>query len=786
MGFLKRLFSIGGKKHSKAKSSAKPEISSPMPASKRASKYYTAPAAPYSSSTPALLKVDEDPEVAVHRLLRSSSARWAVAHEVDHSDMPPMPHPINDVLSAYRSTSPDPAGYSTHHQTLSTASLTDACLSRGGSYSVKVYRKERLSSGPEEVLSNERKRKSRASAYLGANDSRTMKLHSEPSIVSLVSLYDDQGRLPDGAFSNDISHDSQPTPRRKKVPMPAQEEEDEEEDEIPKEGRAQTKRSGSTLRQLLGAATNGKSGDASEGDISWAERFLNEVDSVETTASSARSSFALPTPDSVRGHEFADVSIATSDMTVDNPAISSMDVELSISTTASRIFDDEEEPPVSAAEKTMKDSTVSDNTKTPTRRPLNLSTGHIPQKRASQVFNFIKKRASKVVEQQSGPDLPGPPKTLNSSASVLRRAESTQISEDQRTDLQATPRISSEKNGGIPAHSRDLASPGRRSSSTKHSDGPDRESGIHLTPRFAAFERAGGIPLYGGDMATPKPKKQQSNRIDSDGLENMGRMMLEELYPSRRSSEGADEQAESEREPETRAIPNLCATAVTPMRPAETEAQKNEREVRVLMTGPTKVIVTAPTPGTARHAEQIGHGLRRIPRGPRTQTARRRRTSGSDREERRRYRQERENAKRDLRTDKEKHHHHRSSSSISSTPQNKIAPRKYSHRSSSSVSSVASNENVHPNYGAVYAEAKRFVESSERHLAHMNKAKAGAGGGLGVKADIPTTPLRTSKRMSVNRETFQPPATGRGDAREERRKPRGERQSYALARSARV
>lgn len=65
-------------------------------------------------------------------------------------------------------------------------------------------------------------------------------------------MYDEHGCIPAEAFSN-----SPPSPR--------------------KEGRAQTQRSGSTLRQLLGnpSSLNSRTGnDASEGDISWAERFL--------------------------------------------------------------------------------------------------------------------------------------------------------------------------------------------------------------------------------------------------------------------------------------------------------------------------------------------------------------------------------------------------------------------------------------------------------------------------------------------------------------------------------
>jgi hypothetical protein len=65
-------------------------------------------------------------------------------------------------------------------------------------------------------------------------------------------MYDEHGRIPAKAFSN-----SPPSPQ--------------------KQGRAQTQRSGSTLRQLLGnppSLISRTGNDASEGDISWAERFL--------------------------------------------------------------------------------------------------------------------------------------------------------------------------------------------------------------------------------------------------------------------------------------------------------------------------------------------------------------------------------------------------------------------------------------------------------------------------------------------------------------------------------
>lgn len=90
------------------------------------------------------------------------------------------------------------------------------------------------------------------------DDSRVLRLRSDPSVASLLELYDEHGKVSADAFSND-------SPARAL--------------ELPKEGRTQVRRNGSTLRQLLGASPSIYSHDGyesgeGEGDISWAERFL--------------------------------------------------------------------------------------------------------------------------------------------------------------------------------------------------------------------------------------------------------------------------------------------------------------------------------------------------------------------------------------------------------------------------------------------------------------------------------------------------------------------------------
>lgn len=84
---------------------------------------------------------------------------------------------------------------------------------------------------------------------------RLLRLRQDPSVASLLNMYDDKGRIQSNAFSN-----TPPTP------APVYE----------VEGREQKKRTGSTLRQLLGEPETGHMADctAMEGDISWAEREL--------------------------------------------------------------------------------------------------------------------------------------------------------------------------------------------------------------------------------------------------------------------------------------------------------------------------------------------------------------------------------------------------------------------------------------------------------------------------------------------------------------------------------
>ena len=84
------------------------------------------------------------------------------------------------------------------------------------------------------------------------DQNRLRALRRDPSVASLLDMYDSKGRLDISVFSN--------TP-------PATEKES-------LKGCAQLKRGGSTLRQLLGNPESTNPDGSAEGDISWAEGYL--------------------------------------------------------------------------------------------------------------------------------------------------------------------------------------------------------------------------------------------------------------------------------------------------------------------------------------------------------------------------------------------------------------------------------------------------------------------------------------------------------------------------------
>ncbi|KAE9399563.1 hypothetical protein BT96DRAFT_1019458 [Gymnopus androsaceus JB14] len=301
---------------------------------------------------------DEANEIAANLLLRSSSARYAVVAETDYTSLPPLPHPINSALST---------------PSESTTSLPS--VSRRGTYVVKVYPRQKHTSTDLLEVDNEPQtpQPRRRAQTVGDDSTHLQGLRRDPSVASLLDLYDEHGHLPSKAFSN--------TP--------------------PREGRAQTQRTGSTLRELLGDPSHRHNASSLEGDISWAERFLGEANS----AASSVSSLALQTPDtsdslfsnshlSSNAHHESTFLTSDNDLSssfLDNPIISSMEVELSEITESSQVIDS---PYVT------EDPQLNQDPKTP--------------RRASEVFGFLtEKRKSRAPEDTLDRSLPGPPSAFS-------------------------------------------------------------------------------------------------------------------------------------------------------------------------------------------------------------------------------------------------------------------------------------------------------------------------------------------------------------------------------------
>ncbi|KAJ8509016.1 hypothetical protein ONZ45_g8765 [Pleurotus djamor] len=497
MGFLKRLFSVGSKKNKKTR----PTISNPTPL----------PVVPRSQAEH-LHPIEEDQEDAVNRLLRSSSSRYAVMSEVDYTSLSPLPHPINDVIQT---------------PSASSVSLASSSISQRGTYSVTIHRRKQhaatefpdanrgLDGTPSPGTS---------SAGLDATPRETdvhlLGLRRDPSVASLIDLYDEHGRLPDEAFSNS-----------------------------PPEGRAQTKRTGSTLRQLLGNPQTGSQNrnteySTVEGDISWAERFLGETDSI-----SSASSYGLRTPNdpnahftdepSIQSHIQQDISFATdhdlSMTTFDHPGISSMEVELS-----------------SVADNSFHDEPTQIVNKSPYQAPDPTT----PQ-RASQIFGFITKRFSHAPEDVNERSLPDLPSAFSSPS-------------DDQCHMQS--------------HFSD------NTSFDTDSVAPSVESHIpHTTDTRSSVIRTSSILQTSNIPRTPSRNS----------------------YTSRRSS--VDYQAIETMQP--------GAAVHTVTIPEDEVAATPLHKVKVIMNGPTKVIVTAPTPCDNPNPNPSSM---RLPRGPRAPGSRRR------------------------------------------------------------------------------------------------------------------------------------------------------------------
>ena len=91
------------------------------------------------------------------------------------------------------------------------------------------------------------------------DQNRLLRLRQDPSVASLLNIYDSLGRLDNNAFSNSPVKDYQ-----------------HEEEQVYAVDQPQHQRRRSTLRQLMGKSEPGEqpNNSRSEGEISWAERIL--------------------------------------------------------------------------------------------------------------------------------------------------------------------------------------------------------------------------------------------------------------------------------------------------------------------------------------------------------------------------------------------------------------------------------------------------------------------------------------------------------------------------------
>ncbi|KAF9565811.1 hypothetical protein CPC08DRAFT_747616 [Agrocybe pediades] len=494
MGLLKRLFSLGSKKGKKER----PPIVHNVPL----------PDQSWVVETPANAVNEEEHEAAVGRLLRSSSARYVEHATIDYTNLPPLPHPINKVLQTAAS---------------STVSVDTASLIRRGTYNVTVHKRRRHTSTEFEnpdaepaakaPTTSERKRTS----LHPVEDSRVLRLRSDPSVASLIDLYDAHGKVSNDAFSNS------PPSTPKDAPLT--------------EGRAQVKRNGSTLHQLLGApsSSGSRDGDESgsvEGDISWAERFL-----AETEAMSSNSSLALQTPSAPFAAELPEPEVSfitdgdASNVTYDNPAISSMEVELSIGADISKEMDE-------LARKSNNNPYGNSNPSTP--------------QRASQIFGFLTKG------KQSKP----PTADLDRALPDLPSCFSSPSDENASREYFEPP---------LPA---DLAN-------------------FQFNPaRFSVMP----MPLLDETPRKPRPHSVQ----------------VEGSPPFTDSNEPRSAFSDDSHDVPCYAPKESFLAPETPAPSIQTSREDKQNAIKVLLNGQTKVIVTAPTPGTG----QGGPARLRGPRAP--------------------------------------------------------------------------------------------------------------------------------------------------------------------------
>lgn len=173
---------------------------------------------------------------------------------------------------------------------------------------------------PKRSLTDSARRRAKSVPITPRDRNRLLTLRQDPSVASLLNHYDDKGCLDSAIFSN--------------TPTSA-----------PREGRVQRRRTGSTLRQLLGNPSSPDLRDASA-DISWADKFLGSVflysnmphthDNATSRESDENSSLSSE-PITPADPRFTDAHLSEADDSIfstdgDYRTFSSLEVELSIST----------------------------------------------------------------------------------------------------------------------------------------------------------------------------------------------------------------------------------------------------------------------------------------------------------------------------------------------------------------------------------------------------------------------------------------------------------------------
>jgi hypothetical protein len=376
----------------------------------------------------------------------------------------------------------------------------------------------------------------------------------------------------------------------------------------------------------------------------------------ETDGSSINSSIGpyTPTPNNQFSNERLeryndyDISISNDDNfsanLSENPAISSMDVELSITTDSSQML---------GTSKHL--------------NPYGSSDPMTPQ-RASQVFSFLtQNRRSKQLDELERPlpDLPSAFSSPSSDEASSRNAHHSRFSPDSSMDSAFDP---------------------SSISAVQFNDN-------HIPRQTSSVEPSNPISL--SCMASPAQRSSIIGLFQGSTLE-------------------------------------MTPTQKAPVTPDDQGEKPKARKVKVLMSGPTKVIVTAPTPSANRETPN------RIPRGPRSLS--RKRSSHSIKEERPTL-VERSN-----------------STALSSDSYTALPARRKGHRRTASLRSTSTSsltENDIPlTQESVRVPPVRFTEKENKK-------------GLSVASDIPLTPLRMNNAMvgrtsslfrtAVHQGTFRPP-----------------------------